>query len=67
MKKYAKSKLYAGEEAGGQGMTEYTLILGTIVSVGAVVITVFRDPLIQAFTNAGNKITNPFTNAINRA
>ena len=48
-------------------MTEYTLILGTIVSVGAVVITVFRDPLIQAFTNAGNKITNTFTNAINRA
>ena len=31
------------------------------------VITVFRDPLIQAFTNAGGKITNTFNNAINHA
>ena len=63
MKKYAEAQLYTGEEAGGQGMTEYTILLGAIVAVGTVMLTVFRDPLADAFKSAGEKITALFTNA----
>lgn len=63
MQKYAQAQLYTGEEAGGQGMTEYTIMLGAIVAVGAFMITVFRDPLATAFKNAGTKITETFTSA----
>lgn len=67
MKKYLQSKLYAGEEAGGQGMTEYVYMLGLMTAVGTIVITAFRDPLIDAFTEAGKKITSTFNSAINKA
>lgn len=63
MKKYAEAQLYTGEEAGGQGMTEYTILLGAIVAVGAFMIVKFRDPLATAFQNAGTKITETFTSA----
>ena len=63
MQKYAQAQLYTGEEAGGQGMTEYTIMLGAIVAVGALMITVFRDPLATAFKKAGDQITTTFGKA----
>ncbi|WP_417052078.1 hypothetical protein [Ellagibacter isourolithinifaciens] len=63
MQKYAQAQLYTGEEAGGQGMTEYTILLGAIVAVGAFMITQFRDPLATAFQKAGKAITDTFTTA----
>ena len=63
MQKYAQAQLYTGEEAGGQGMTEYTILLGAIVAVGALMITVFRNPLAEAFDKAGKAITKTFTTA----
>lgn len=63
MKNYIKSLAYTGEEAGGQGMSEYVILLGAVVAIAAAGVIVFRDQLITAFTNAGTKITEAFTNA----
>lgn len=63
MKNYVKSLAYTGEEAGGQGMSEYVILLGAVVAIAAAGVLVFRDQLIAAFTDAGTKITAAFTNA----
>lgn len=63
MKNYIKSLAYTGEEAGGQGMSEYVILLGAVVAIAAAGVIVFRDQLTTAFTNAGTKITEAFTNA----
>lgn len=63
MKNYIKSLAYTGEEAGGQGMSEYVILLGAVTAIATAGVLVFRNQLITAFTNAGTEITKAFTNA----
>lgn len=63
MKNYMKSLVYTGEEAGGQGMSEYVILLGAVVAVAAAGLIFFRDALSQGLTDAGKKITDAFTTA----